>query len=183
MRSVYVLFHTAEAPLADEDRLIAVFSDQGEAVQAIETLRAKPGFRDSPQGFGLDEYELDKDYWQEGFAWDDDKSRTGALSSDILDCLPVDADSNVFVLEHRSFVGMHENKRLIGFYSSHPNATSGAYRLSVQPGFRSFTQGFFVYGLSLNEIHWMDGFEPREAYLHQLLTCSLPSRSGPTQVR
>jgi hypothetical protein len=47
--------------------LIGVYSDEKEAKQAIERVKDKPGFRDYPDGFLLDCYEVNEDHWQDGF--------------------------------------------------------------------------------------------------------------------
>ena len=66
---VYVLQHSREGDDGQEDtKLIGVFStvDKGEA--AILALKAKPGFALFPDGFVLERYELDRVWWEEGFA-------------------------------------------------------------------------------------------------------------------
>src|SRR5687768_12955798 len=105
MSSIYGLFHTTTTAFADEDRTIGVFANASEANQVLDRLRSKPGFRDAPAGFGVDEYKLDHDHWPEGFAWADD--RTEVLADETLDCLAIDPDPNVFLLEHRRVTGNH----------------------------------------------------------------------------
>lgn len=69
MRTMVVLWHVQAMPDGDEDaKLIGVYSTDQKAEQAIERLRVQPGFRDAPGSFEVSDYELDKDYWAEGFS-------------------------------------------------------------------------------------------------------------------
>jgi homoserine kinase type II len=69
MDKIFILQH--ERP-ETEDRmedvkLIGAYSSEASAQAAIERLRAQPGFRDHPDGFTIDAYEMDKEHWSEGF--------------------------------------------------------------------------------------------------------------------
>ena len=68
MNSVYILQHV-HIPHDDcEDvKFIGVYSTQKMAQQAIERLKAQPGFKETPQGFYIEEYDVDVDHWCEGF--------------------------------------------------------------------------------------------------------------------
>lgn len=67
-KTVFVLQHVARADEDDEDvKLIGTYSTRGSAEAAIARLREQPGFSAYPNGFCIDEYELDKDHWTEGF--------------------------------------------------------------------------------------------------------------------
>jgi hypothetical protein len=75
MNSVFVLHHLHVFPSGEEDtKLIGTYSSNETARAAIERLKVQPEFCDYPHltddeesGFYLDEYELDKDHWIEGF--------------------------------------------------------------------------------------------------------------------
>ncbi len=79
MKTVFVLHHLHVFPTGAEDtKLIGTYSSRATAIAAIERLKIQPGFCDYPHlidpltddeesGFYLDEYELDKDHWSEGF--------------------------------------------------------------------------------------------------------------------
>jgi hypothetical protein len=43
------------------------YSSQERAESAIERLRLQPGFRETPEGFVVQRYPIDKDHWVEGF--------------------------------------------------------------------------------------------------------------------
>jgi len=69
---VYLLWFTREGLDSGEaDILIGVYSSEEQAKGAIERLKSKPGFVDLPQGFEIAPYEVDHDYWEEGFKFVD----------------------------------------------------------------------------------------------------------------
>ena len=65
MGRCYLLQH--ERPDTFDVKVIGIYSSATEARGAIERLRQQPGFRDHPSGFSIDDYELDKDHWVDGF--------------------------------------------------------------------------------------------------------------------
>jgi hypothetical protein len=79
MKTVFVLHHLHILPTGEEDtKLIGTYRSLETAHAAIDRLKTQPGFCDHPRlidpliddeesGFYLDEYELDKDHWAEGF--------------------------------------------------------------------------------------------------------------------
>jgi hypothetical protein len=69
MKSVFTLEHSYEKTNGeDETKFIGVYSTEEEAKKAVDRLKDRPGFCDRPDHFIIDEYELDKDNWAEGFA-------------------------------------------------------------------------------------------------------------------
>jgi len=69
--TVFVLQHVRRYGDDEENvKFIGVYSSQSAADSAIRRLSIQPGFKDSPDGFAVDEYEIDKDHWCEGFGWD-----------------------------------------------------------------------------------------------------------------
>jgi hypothetical protein len=68
VRTVYVLQHVHTPEQGEENvKLIGVYSSRANAQSAIKRMRQSPGFFENPDGFGIDEYQLDKDQWVEGF--------------------------------------------------------------------------------------------------------------------
>src|SRR5262245_40265926 len=68
MASVFVLQHTRGEGAPDSDtKFIGVYSSREAAISAAERLRERPGFNDHPEGFSIDEYQLDHDHWTGGF--------------------------------------------------------------------------------------------------------------------
>jgi homoserine kinase type II len=73
MQPVRLLWHTREDdPYLENSKLIGCFSTDEAAAEAIETLAVRPGFRDHPNGFHVDLYEIDQINWKEGFGFDPD---------------------------------------------------------------------------------------------------------------
>lgn len=79
MKSVFILQHLNVLPGGEEDvKLIGVYRTRALAETAARRTGKMPGFCDhpsiivdghqgAPDGFYIDEYELDMDNWQEGF--------------------------------------------------------------------------------------------------------------------
>jgi hypothetical protein len=66
MGTVFILHHDYE-PGDDHVKLLGAFSTKQSALAAIRKYRELPGFSEYPDGFTIDEYELDKEEWTEGF--------------------------------------------------------------------------------------------------------------------
>jgi hypothetical protein len=65
---VFVLQHVHELSPDNEDvKLIGVYSTEDQAKAATERMVGMPGFREAPDGFHIDTYELDEDHWTEGY--------------------------------------------------------------------------------------------------------------------
>jgi hypothetical protein len=68
MKDVFLLWHSL--PLEDDetdDKLIGVYSSEAKAEAARQRKLRHPGFRANPVGFHISRYELDRDYWSEGY--------------------------------------------------------------------------------------------------------------------
>jgi hypothetical protein len=65
---IFVVHHSYEVGGRDEVKLIGVYGSRGDAESAIDRLTSRPGFREHPSGFHIDEYLVGKDHWVEGFA-------------------------------------------------------------------------------------------------------------------
>jgi hypothetical protein len=65
---VYLLWHTHVLPNREEDeKLLGVYSSEERALARAEEAKRLPGFADAPEGFLVDDYEVDADHWTEGF--------------------------------------------------------------------------------------------------------------------
>ena len=51
----------------EDVKFIGAYSSEASARAAVERLRSQPGFRDYPDHFTIDPYEIDKGHWAEGF--------------------------------------------------------------------------------------------------------------------
>ncbi|MGC2777911.1 MAG: hypothetical protein WA418_19970 [Bradyrhizobium sp.] len=72
MGRIFLLWHMR--PITDgldendtDDKLIGVYSSAAKADEARKRKLQFAGFRDYPDYFHVDEYEVDKDAWSEGF--------------------------------------------------------------------------------------------------------------------
>lgn len=69
MNCVFVLQHSYKTDDGyDEAKMIGVYSSKEKAEETVEKLKNVNGFCDYPiECFYIDEYEIDKDNWTEGF--------------------------------------------------------------------------------------------------------------------
>lgn len=68
MKKIFILQHSYELENGcDETKLLGVFSSFEKAVQVIQEYKNLPGFKNRPDDFYIDKYEIDKKYWIEGF--------------------------------------------------------------------------------------------------------------------
>jgi hypothetical protein len=68
MDHVFVVQHERQlAGERDEVKFIGVYGSRQDAEAAVERLKRQPGFREYPDGFHVDQYEVGKDHWTEGF--------------------------------------------------------------------------------------------------------------------
>jgi len=67
MKSVFLLQHSYEVDSYEETKIIGIYSSKNHAEIVIRRYQTLPGFKDFPDCFYIDEYELDKDNWVEGF--------------------------------------------------------------------------------------------------------------------
>jgi len=61
--SVHLLWHVHN----EDEKLIGVYATNADAVAAKERLTQKPGFANMPEGFQIDEYEVNQAHWIEGY--------------------------------------------------------------------------------------------------------------------
>ncbi len=67
MPKVFVVQHEHEWCNRDDVKFIGVYATHSDAQAAVDRLRIRSGFKDWPDGFSIDEYELGIDNWPEGF--------------------------------------------------------------------------------------------------------------------
>jgi hypothetical protein len=66
MDSIYLLWHIHG--VNDEHHvLIGAYRSEEDAKAAIERLKTKRGFAETPDGFFYERYELNRDHWIDGF--------------------------------------------------------------------------------------------------------------------
>jgi hypothetical protein len=67
MGSVFLVQHSREIAGCEDVKLIGAYSSRRDAEAAVSRLAQQSGFREHPTGFHIDEYEIGKDHWVEGF--------------------------------------------------------------------------------------------------------------------
>lgn len=67
MKHVYILFHSYELDDNEEIKILGVYSNEILANENIVKYLNLPGFKDYPDGFHIDKYEVDNNKWTEGF--------------------------------------------------------------------------------------------------------------------
>ncbi len=68
MKTAFLLFHTHQTSDGEDDsKLLGVFATYADAQSAQHRAQSKPGFSEHATGFTIDEYEIGKDYWSDGF--------------------------------------------------------------------------------------------------------------------
>ena len=65
MEPLFVLLHSL--PETGRVKVVGVYSSRDLAEAAEGRTRQLPGFADEPDGFTIEEYEVDRDHWPRGF--------------------------------------------------------------------------------------------------------------------
>jgi hypothetical protein len=65
MGPLYVLLHSL--PETGKVKVVGIYSSRPLAEEAEERTRALPGFSEEPDGFTIEQYEVDADHWSRGF--------------------------------------------------------------------------------------------------------------------
>jgi homoserine kinase type II len=88
--SVFLLWHTRELEDdIEENKLIGVYDSREKAQAAQARVCDKPGFRDYPDGFLIDEAVLNRDEWTDGFVTRDSRlARVTCASSELTRAVP-----------------------------------------------------------------------------------------------
>jgi hypothetical protein len=67
--NVFLLWHVNELSDGEENsKLIGVYSTRLLADESQKLAAQLPGFRNRPQGFIINSYEINRDEWREGFS-------------------------------------------------------------------------------------------------------------------
>jgi len=65
MEQLFVLLHSL--PETGRVKVVGLYSSRALAEAAEERTRLLPGFADEPDGFTIEQYEVDVDHWPRGF--------------------------------------------------------------------------------------------------------------------
>lgn len=75
MKYVYIIHHFN--PKNNDGKYIGAYSSYQEAQGIVEKYKGMKGFKDAPDHFYIDKYELNKMYWSEGYYSIKVKSKQG----------------------------------------------------------------------------------------------------------
>lgn len=65
MEPLFVLLHSL--PETGKVKVIGIYSSRALAEEAEGRTRLLPGFAEEPDGFTIEQYEVDRDHWPRGF--------------------------------------------------------------------------------------------------------------------
>jgi hypothetical protein len=65
MDPLYVLLHSL--PETGRVKVVGIYSSKALAESAEMRARLLPGFAEEPDGFTIEQYDVDKDHWPRGF--------------------------------------------------------------------------------------------------------------------
>ena len=65
MDPLFALLHSL--PETGRVKIVGIYSSRALAEAAQERSRLLPGFAEEPDGFTIDQYEIDRDHWSRGF--------------------------------------------------------------------------------------------------------------------
>ncbi|HEY5458464.1 MAG TPA: hypothetical protein VIJ81_03215 [Sphingomicrobium sp.] len=65
MKPLFVLLHSL--PETGRVKVVGIYTSRSLAEAAEERSRLLPGFVDEPDGFSIEQYEVDHDHWPRGF--------------------------------------------------------------------------------------------------------------------
>ena len=65
MDPLFVLLHSL--PETGRVKVVGIYSSRALAEGAMERSSVLPGFAEEPEGFTIEQYEIDKDHWPRGF--------------------------------------------------------------------------------------------------------------------
>jgi len=67
MKNVYIVEHSYELENCEEIKLIGAFSTEDEAKKIVNKYQKLLGFKDYPDNFFINKYQVDIAEWSEGF--------------------------------------------------------------------------------------------------------------------
>ena len=71
LKYVFILHHYYEietnGSFHEYIKKIGIYSTEEKAQKAIEKLKEMPGFKEYPESFSIEKYEIDEDNWTSGF--------------------------------------------------------------------------------------------------------------------
>ncbi|MFZ4797326.1 MAG: hypothetical protein ACOYMA_07505 [Bacteroidia bacterium] len=162
---VYLLFHEHKITTTNISiKNCGVYDCEKNIEDAIEILRKAPGFKETPLGFKIVKFILNKTRWLDGFT-----SLIGDSTIPEDDSLKIEDKplkelclKEVFLLTHffeiEQINGIHDECRYIGVYSNEEETMININKLSKMLGFKDYKNAFGDASVRLNEIEWLCGY-------------------------
>ncbi len=161
---VYEINHTYTDEINTSTKLLG-FCDGIEGLEKIKKEALKlSGFRDYPEDFIIDQYQMDKIHWEHGFT-----SVIGEIGRDYLtEGDPIDETylsvkdlglESIFSVSHSYTIHRYlDDERFIGVFSSREKAEKAIEKLKTQNGFILYPDDFDISELDFNDLLWKSGF-------------------------
>ncbi|EGL14922.1 MULTISPECIES: hypothetical protein [unclassified Paenibacillus] len=70
MLTVFLLQHSYEWNQIESTKVIGIYSSKDKADAVIEKYKELPGFKEFPDDFYIDAYQVDENEWTEGFMFE-----------------------------------------------------------------------------------------------------------------
>jgi hypothetical protein len=160
MSVIYLLFHRHEliSAIADE-KLIGAYATRADGESAIARVFPEPGFCDSPDGFLVEELEVDLNAWSTGFF----PSESDVVAVDVSVLRKHTGEKSDL---RCAFLAYHEyefplgvdHPRVIGVFSSEALAQDAIAYCSLLPGFSQFADGFTIGLYEVGKDQWTEGY-------------------------
>lgn len=170
-RVFYELWHLRyDEEGQDHDKLLGIYSTRERAEQALAGLRDKPGFRDHPDGFEINDGPLDETYFTDGFVtvWGDEEPDDEAVATPpvylILQGYNEDGRSDNVLRKYYTlwirFVHEdgYDHELTPGTYTTRENAETARAFLSDKQGFRDYPDGFEITEGVIDKTYFPHGF-------------------------
>lgn len=161
---VYLLFHKnyiTEKNIDTKD--IGLFDSYLKANCAIAYLSDQVGFNESLDGFRIIRIKLDKTYWLNGFKefiGPNHLPKNDTFSDSDTDLALLNLNK-VYYLTHYFEWGEgidHEDRRVIGVYSTKAKMNEAIQFLSTKSGFRDYKDKLEGETVIVNNFEWKEGF-------------------------
>jgi len=161
---IYEINHTYTDEISTSTKLLG-FCDGIEGIEKIKKEALKlSGFKNYPEDFVIDKYQMDKIHWQHGFtSVIGEIGRDYLLEGDIIDETYVSLKQlgleSVFSVSHSYTIHRYlDDERFIGVFSSRKKAEKAVGELKKQDGFILHPDDFDISELELNDLLWKSGF-------------------------
>ncbi len=138
MKYVFIVEHSYMDGAREETKGIGTYGSEEEALAAIERSRKLPGFCNYPDGFNIQKYEMDKDYWHEEFHAIEEVNENPEKDTGV---------KYLFVLVYEP--PFEKIRQIIGVYSSRKKAQAMIKQIYKRP---EFFENFDRFDIDIREL-------------------------------